>query len=224
MADTNSQPTITVTDEQARSLAEEIVAKSAASKVALMSAVGERLFTEVFRSDPALWRSQSKTKGASLEKIAQQPGMADAQWSRFKLHDAIEIYLMSKALDGLAAFPHLQPGHLVLVAGLELAEQQRLLAAAEQGRWSVRQISEAVGNKHSAAPSADAHALAELGTALRELARWSDESDGLVADLLRAGIPQDAAAPLAQDLQSLGARVQQLQQRLAQARPASKPA
>ena len=179
-----------LTDEQAQTLAEQILALTAGSLTKLMVAVGELILVGVFNNDEALWHSKSPTKGESLRKLAGQPGMADASWGETKLHEAGDLYLLSNALGGFAPWPHLQYSHLVVVCGLPSDQQKKLLTQAESNGWTVAQLKQAAGIKSSGSGKG-ASPVTAVARAVRQVAAWSDSKVGLVAVASAAGIDSD---------------------------------
>lgn len=174
-----------LSDKQAKKLAERILRCSAESEVGQRTTIGQWILAEVFGGSEAEFRSLSPTKGRSLQKLAAQPGMADAGWSRNTLDRAVELYLLTKGLKSFSAWPHLQPTHFEQIFGLETAKQKELLDQAEQNGWSVKQLAEAMGKKWAtgapgeASPPAPRTFKSELAFAMSAIERLSSFQDGL---------------------------------------------
>lgn len=191
------------TDTQAQSLATRILALLAASGTQIACAVGQLIYETIFGSDEGLWHSMSSTKAQSLSKLAKQPGMADAQWGYTRLRESVGIYLLSKALGGFKAYPHLQVSHYRAVVNLDLAKQKSLLAQAEHSRWTVAQLEKAAGKK---SPETHArNAETEIAHALKLVTAWEDPNAGLAALLITAGIEGPDLGELNKALAQVGA-------------------
>ncbi|MBI5548626.1 MAG: hypothetical protein HY901_32495 [Deltaproteobacteria bacterium] len=189
-----------LSDELAREIAEQVVMLGAMSEVQAMVMVGDTLLKRVFANDEKRFRSQSPYKGASLNKLAHQHGMADAKWSRQKLDCAVEIYLMSKAHRGLGSWMHLLVSHFATVIGLAKEKQKELLDQAQRERWTVARLREAAGKQRPAPAPAPvtkkARFLRELRSTLEILDQWCSFADGLATHAIEAGIPADDTAEL----------------------------
>jgi len=203
-ATTKPIATTDLTDAQAEQLAEQIIKLQASSGTQIMSSVGELLFVAVYGSNEALYHSSDPTKGQSLAKLSQQPGMADAQWGRSKLHNAVGIYLLGRTLKSFKSYPHLQVSHYLTVIGLAPARQKTLLTQAESGRWTVAQLAKAAG-KQSAAAAGHHSAQAEIAQVIKQVTAWDDPKAGVAAVLSSAGVDANSISKLTQSLSDLGA-------------------
>ncbi|MBI5542319.1 MAG: hypothetical protein HY901_00395 [Deltaproteobacteria bacterium] len=216
-----------LSDEQAREIAEQVVMLTAVNDVQTMAVVGDTILKRVFANDEKLFRSQSRYKGASLTKLATQPGMADANWNRHKLDSAVEIYLLSKVHQGLGSWKHLLVSHFAVVVGLVPETQKELLDLAERERWTVTRLKEAAG-KHRPAPAPapvtkKTRFLRELSDALKVLDQWCSFADGLATHAIEAGIPADDTAQLGLAMMDVHGILRSWQEQLGVAAPAPRP-
>ncbi|MBI5549386.1 MAG: hypothetical protein HY901_36330 [Deltaproteobacteria bacterium] len=169
-----------LSDQQAKSLAERILRLTSKSDVEKRRTIGEWLLVEVFGGSEEAFRSKSRWKDQSVKMLARQPGMSDAGWTRNTLDQAIELFLLSKALKGLEAWPHLQPSHFSQVFGLELAKQRALLDEAERSGWTVKRLAQAAGWQWAEKPAGEPRSLkTELAFGRMALERLGALRDGL---------------------------------------------
>ena len=202
-----------ISDAQAQQLAEQIIKTQASSSTQIMCSVGKLVFGVVYDGDETLWHSNDPTKGQSLTRLSGQPGMADAQWGRTRLRNAVGLYLLSKALGSFKAYPHLQATHLLVVIGMDRGKQKSLLAQAEAGRWTVAQLEKAAG-KRSASTTGHHSAQTEIAHLIKQVTTWEDPKAGLAASLSSAGVPAAALVTLSQTLSELGALASQIDDQL----------
>lgn len=179
-----------LSEQQVKKLSDRILRLTAESDVEKRRTVGEWLFSEVFGGSEEAFRSRIRSKGRSVQKLAAQPGMSDAGWTRHTLDQAIELFLLAKAFQDLSSWPHLQPSHFEQVFGLETGKQKVLLDKAEKSGWTVKQIAEATG-KHWAGttPNGAPRSLrTELAFGQMAIERLSSLREGLGPLILEAKV------------------------------------
>jgi hypothetical protein len=175
--------------------------------------VGEMLLQVVFGNDESLYHANDPKKSASINKLAQQPGMADAQWGHTRLSNSVGVFLLSRDLGGFDAYPHLLVTHYVHVLGLDLAKQKSLLAQAESNRWTVAQLAKAAGKGGSGGHHVPT-AQTEFAMVTKMVTGWEDPKSGLCALATAAGLGADDTTPLSQLLSDLGVMITSMEDRL----------
>ncbi|HEY3447336.1 MAG TPA: hypothetical protein VGK67_13275 [Myxococcales bacterium] len=143
MPDKSATPV--VGPQQLRQIAEFVLRVGAAGDLRSTLTVGSHLFSRLFHSSEAAFRSRDPSKRDPLNDLAAQEGMAEAKWSRTRLRNAIELALMAKAHGDLRAWPFLRASHYEEVLGLPAQRRRELLDRAQQERWSVRRLKQEVG-------------------------------------------------------------------------------
>ena len=76
--------------ERLRSIADFVLRESAAGEVRSIINIGRFLFSQVFNASEEAFRSKDPTKPDSLRDLADQEGMAEAEWGKDRLGRAIE--------------------------------------------------------------------------------------------------------------------------------------
>jgi hypothetical protein len=204
-----------LTPEQSARIDKAVVAINALvnrEALALALGVGEVVIDEFFGGDLATWRAVG-TKELTFRALAAR---SDLEMTPTRLYYSVGIFELSQELGGLEQFaPPLTYSHLRLVLGKPADEQRRLLTAAKSEGWTVARLAQEVD---AATGKADRQpqlrAMTEVRRAFRQLGEILDDSEGLVADLGRAGIDPEATGPLAGALDQLRAQLQQLNEHL----------
>jgi hypothetical protein len=108
------------------------------SKLEFTLKVGQVVIEQIYRGDLDRLR-QRGPKDASFRKLAAHPRLP---FSAVTLWRSVAIYELIQRFPGFAKAKHLGVAHLRAVLGLPHSAQERLLRAAETGRWSKDQLEE----------------------------------------------------------------------------------
>jgi hypothetical protein len=100
-------------------------------------AVGKLIFERFFRASIPAWRDRRRGKEHSLRSLAERPG---CPFSKSALHQAVSVYVASRALPVVQTFRHVDASHIQAVLCLSSDEQVRLLRLTNEHRWSVRRL------------------------------------------------------------------------------------
>ncbi|HEY3452677.1 MAG TPA: hypothetical protein VGK67_40405 [Myxococcales bacterium] len=174
--------------------------ESAAGEVRSTINIGRYLFSQLFRASREAFRSKDSNKADSLNDLAAQPGMADAAWSRSRLHNSIELSLMAKVHNDFRAWRLLRVSHYEEVIGLPAERQRELLERAEKERWSVARLKQEAGRQRAPHPVAGPGAVApekaptRLRKLLDQIAPLTDPATVVDSFLVPSGIDAKAAA------------------------------
>lgn len=98
--------------------------------------VGSIVIHNFFGGEIGAWRIKGP-KATSFRRLAEHP---DLPMSPAALYRCVAIFELCDRLDAITRWKQLGPSHLRAVLGLEPAEQERLLAIANQERWSVKKL------------------------------------------------------------------------------------
>jgi hypothetical protein len=102
--------------------------------------VGAVIIHNVYQGDSQAWRSRSR-KMVSFRAIAEHPGLPMTAGS---LYRCVAMFELCNRLNAPSRWEHLGASHLRMVLGLDSAAQERMLVAANEGRWTVKQLQQAV--------------------------------------------------------------------------------
>jgi hypothetical protein len=189
-----------LTPDQLKQISEFVLREAAAGEVRSTLNVGSYLFAQVYRSSEEAFRANDPHKSDSLRDLAEQPGMAEAEWGRTRLENAIKLFLMSKAHNDFRAWRFLRVSHYEVVFGLPADKQRALLDQADKGHWSVIRLGEEAGKlrPRAAKPASDAVSperamsrLRKVETAIAPLAAPATSVDTF---LVPAGVDAEKAA------------------------------
>ncbi|MGC4114801.1 MAG: hypothetical protein QM765_09360 [Myxococcales bacterium] len=220
-------PPVRVTPELLRKLAHGVLRESAAGGVRTTLTIGRYLFINLFRSSEDAFRSMAGNKTDSLADLAGQKGMAEGGWGRAKLHNAIELLLLSKVLDNFHPWPTLSVSHFEEIIGLAPDQQRALLDQAQNETWSVARLNKEAGKlrpPRKSARSATATATVSPDRALGRVRKLMAQIEPapLTEILVQAGIDsaqakecEGALAAAAEKLQGVQASLEELKKRSA---------
>jgi hypothetical protein len=104
-------------------------------------AIGALVLETFFGGDERLWRNRRRNKNNSIRRLA---GHRDCPFCKSALNDAIGVYVAVNILPCVRTFGHITSSHVTAVLRLPASEREDVLRAAENERWSVRQLCEHV--------------------------------------------------------------------------------
>lgn len=144
------------------------------------------LLEAFFDGDIEVYRERGEDD-PSVRKVAEH---ADLPLSGITLYRYLRIADLAARLGGVARFANLELSHFREVLGLPFEQQKSLLETANAEGWKVDQLAQAASHTRVKTDvDASRHLRGELDRTLRDLARASEESHGLLADMQRAGVP-----------------------------------
>jgi hypothetical protein len=165
--------------------------------------VGRLVLRRFFGNDLDAWAQRAEDR--SFWKLARHD---DLSIGPSELCRRVAIYETCMRL-GIVAWKHVSAEHVRVVLGFSQDEQERLLATAEKGAYSVRALAHQVSKTGAAGITARADRRASrLDAALSRLAHVATEVDELLAETVRE--PGPAGSAQARDLVTLTARVRHL--------------
>ncbi len=137
-------------------------------------AIGATVLDSFFAGDPNTWRDRRRNKNNSIRRLAERE---DCPFCKSALNDAVGVYVAVRELPWAREFQHVSASHITAVLRLSADDREQALKAAEQERWSVRQLREHVVNQRRQqgerrgrpAASAETQFLAALRVGLRTL-------------------------------------------------------
>jgi len=187
---------------------------STISREALTVALGtgKLVIDNFYEGKVAGWQERG-TKDTSFRALAAR---RDLEMTPTRLYYSVGIFQMSVELGGLEQFaPPLTYTHLRNVIGHPVEEQRRLLTLAKDQGWTVARLLEEIdGLAEKAGKDPQPRALTEVRRAFRQLREILDETEGLLADLRRAGIDPTASESLGRVLELLRVELVALNPRL----------
>ncbi|HWP09607.1 MAG TPA: hypothetical protein VNN72_27890 [Polyangiaceae bacterium] len=104
-------------------------------------AIGELILNRFFGGDPAGWRDRRRNKNNSVRRLASRK---DCPFSKSALNEAVAVYVASLTLPCVRTFGHIGASHVAAVLGLTEDDREPMLARAESGRMSVRELRRAI--------------------------------------------------------------------------------
>jgi len=114
------------------------LARTASLEFALR--VGAVIIHHFYAGDAEAWRSRGP-KTASFRRLAEHP---DLPLSPGSLYRCVALYELCDRLNAPSRWEHLGASHLRLVIGLPPPTQEKLLAAANAKRWTVKVLHQEV--------------------------------------------------------------------------------
>lgn len=111
------------------------------SELLRTSEIGRLLVERCFSGSVASWRQRRNRRNSILQRLSSHPGCS---LSRAALQQAVGVYAVTLAVPIVMTLKHIEVAHLVAVASLAEAEQERWLLEAESRAWNPRQLREAV--------------------------------------------------------------------------------
>jgi len=187
----NVEDAIAPTQEQVEKTGKAIKDFVAANEVQLAEGVGRLLVEGLSGGRIDVWLSKAANKKFSLRDVAKVAGK-----SATYLRRALHIHLLSRTHDGLWAWPSLTVTHFRAVIGKPPEEQKRLLDSAERERWDSSRLEHEAGTLPLRKPLengteglAKLEALQEVSRALHSFNGMLNDSDGVLADAVTAGVP-----------------------------------
>ena len=110
-----------------------------------MAEVGDYLLREFYDDNPALYRSASHAKHASIRLLEQRCGTMELPVRRTFLVNALQIAVLSRQLPKGAKFLELPPSHRVELLKLRVPEKvEQVAAKAVEANLSVQKVREIV--------------------------------------------------------------------------------
>jgi len=170
-------------DPVIRRIVERIQKSKRASAFAEIFDIFNIIIVELFNDDLEAWRARGESD-PSIRKVAEQEDLPIAGST---LYLYMRIGELSARIGGVAQFPNLEPTHLREVLGLPTDRQIALLRQANDERWPasrLRQVTTVQRIKTELDEVRFVHR--ELDGALRQIAKFTADADGLLADMKRA--------------------------------------
>jgi hypothetical protein len=123
-------------DPQLDDLARRINALYRKATLDVACAIGKLIVDELYEGRVDVWCHEG-TRRSSYRRLAAR---GDLLLSPSSLCRAVAVHALCERLGGPAAWRHLTASHVQEVLALEGAQQERLLRAADTGRWTVSRL------------------------------------------------------------------------------------
>ena len=124
-----------VSDEVLDEVATKIRALQREATLELALGIGKIIIEDLYRGDVEAWRDRG-AKDTSFRRLVARE---DLGISRASLQRSVAIYHLCETL-GVSTWRHLGVSHLRAVFGLDKKVQERLLAKADDKRWTVAHL------------------------------------------------------------------------------------
>lgn len=151
------------------------MARTASLEFALQ--VGALIIHHFYAGDTTAWRARGP-KNSSFRRLSQHP---ELPLSAGSLYRCVALFELCERLDAPSRWQHLGVSHLRLVIGLPPQTQERLLVVANDQRWTVQALQQAMaGEKPSRLTFGGRRAASPLTRGLNHLRRWFHQYHELV--------------------------------------------
>ncbi len=154
LRDTSTSAALTNSSATIDRVVRELNAIGRDATFAFAMSVGALIINGLYGGDLQTWRSRGR-KHSSFRKLAQHPNLA---MSADSIYRCVAIYEVCERL-GPHRWEHLCTSHFRLVLPLPAQMQERLLMAAESGRWPVSQLRQEI----AAMPDHERRAIPKRG-------------------------------------------------------------
>jgi hypothetical protein len=154
------------------------ITRSASLEFALR--VGAVIIHHFYEGDTSCWRSRGP-KTTSFRRLAQHP---ELPLSAGSLYRCVALFELCERLKAPSRWEYLGASHLRMVLGLAPDAQERLLAVANESRWTVKTLQSAVASEKTARIARGGRrAQALVSKSLRTVRKCLDDHMGVLAQL-----------------------------------------
>lgn len=149
--------------------------------------VGGVIIHHFYEGDTSAWRARG-AKSLSFRRLSRHP---ELPFSAGTLYRCVALFELCERLNAASRWEHLGASHLRVVLGLPPDAQERVLAAANKNRWTVKMLHSSVAReKASSTPRRGRRPQPKLVKSWTAVTRCLEEHMSVLHDI-RTAAPDD---------------------------------
>lgn len=138
--DTEVLPDSDVSDEELDIVVAQLRRITRAAGLECALRIGAVIIHHFYQGDTEAWRTRGP-KVASFRRLSER---SDLPFSPGALYRSVALFELCNRLHAVSRWSHLGASHLRLVLGLDPSVQERALSLANENRWTVRELHQAL--------------------------------------------------------------------------------